>query len=63
MPAYRLEYLLPGRMLRSIDYISPEPLKPGQHLVIDGTHLLVERIVYNKRGDKGPERVMCKLLA
>lgn len=62
MPAYRLEYVLPGRVLRSVDYISPEPLKPGQRLVIDGTYLLVERVVRHKHGDQGPERVMCKLV-
>jgi hypothetical protein len=62
VPAYRLEYVIPGQRSRVIDYASAEPLKPGQRIYVEGAHLLVERVVQHKPGDAGRERVMCRLV-
>jgi hypothetical protein len=60
MPDYRLHYVMPGLPPRTIDYSSPSPLREGQHISVAGLHLLVERVVKHKPGDKGAEKVICR---
>ena len=63
VPIYRLEYVIRGQRPRTVEYPSGEPLQPGQRIWADGLQLLVDRVVRNKPGDRGPELVLCSLIS
>jgi hypothetical protein len=58
---YRVQYVRPGRSSQTTTYRSEIPLEDGQWITVDGSHLVVERVVPAKRGDPYDGLALCKL--
>lgn len=58
---YRIQYAPPGQRAIVKIHRTKVPLERGKWVVIDGTYLVVERLVPGKRGDAYTGVALCKL--
>ena len=56
---YRVQFVAAGRSNKTTPQ-TDMPLEHGQWLIVDGIHLVVERIVLAKRGDPFDGLALCK---
>ena len=58
---YRVQYARPGQPSQTKTVRRETPLGVGEWVAVDGTYLVVERIVPGKRGDSYDGLALCKL--
>jgi hypothetical protein len=58
---YRIEYAPPGQRSIVRTHRTMVPLERGKWVIVDGTYLVVERLIPGKRGDPYTGIALCKL--